>query len=255
MTRRERLEAKAAKREAWAQSRKAKAESAFKAADNTPLPPFGEPIKIGHHSEKRHRAALEKVHSKITQGFDHSRMAKHHESKAAGLQSQLDSSIYSDDPDAIEALEAKIAALEEKQTRSKNINAVLRKASRTGEDKAAALIAAGFTESEAKLYSTPDCMGCIGVPSYSLQNNNANIRRCRQRIEQIKAQQRRTAEAESSGGISIRRGETWCSITFAEKPSREVLSALKASGFRWGSGSWSGPIEKIPESVKALLPA
>ena len=47
--------------------------------------------------------------------------------RAGGIQRQLDTSIYSDDPDAIEALEAKIATLEEQRTRQKYINSVVRK--------------------------------------------------------------------------------------------------------------------------------
>lgn len=61
MTRRERLERKLERRQQWAESRERKAESARRASDAVLLPPGGEPIKIGHHSEKRHRAAIRKA--------------------------------------------------------------------------------------------------------------------------------------------------------------------------------------------------
>jgi hypothetical protein len=38
-------------------------------------------------------------------------------------------------------------------------------------------------------------------------------------------------------------------ITFAEKPERAVLDALKAAGFRWGNGSWVGRRDAIPAEV------
>lgn len=38
-------------------------------------------------------------------------------------------------------------------------------------------------------------------------------------------------------------------VTFAEKPDREILKQLKAAGFRWGGGSWSGRRDALPASV------
>jgi len=52
------LEAKAARKSDAADQAWARADAA-----GNPLPPGGEPIKIGHHSEQRHRNALEKAHT------------------------------------------------------------------------------------------------------------------------------------------------------------------------------------------------
>ena len=38
-------------------------------------------------------------------------------------------------------------------------------------------------------------------------------------------------------------------MTFAEKPERTILDALRAAGFRWGGGAWIGERAKLPEGV------
>ena len=58
----------------------------------------------------------------------------------------------------------------------------------------------------------------------------------------------------TAGGIVIEEigslGD-YARVTFAEKPEREILDALRAAGFSWGGGSWTGSKAKLPESVKA----
>lgn len=48
-------------------------------------------------------------------------------------------------------------------------------------------------------------------------------------------------------------GKEWAVITFAEKPEREVIDALKAAGFRWGAGSWAGYGDTLPAQVRAMV--
>ena len=38
-------------------------------------------------------------------------------------------------------------------------------------------------------------------------------------------------------------------VTFAEKPARTTLDALKAAGFTWGGGSWVGARAKLPAEI------
>ena len=80
MTRRERLEAKLEKREEWAEGRRADATRRFDTADKSvEMIPFGQPILVGHHSEKRHRAALKRHDNNMRAGCESLDMAKHHE--------------------------------------------------------------------------------------------------------------------------------------------------------------------------------
>jgi hypothetical protein len=250
MTRRERLENKLRKRQEWAESRQRDAdrcfEAAHKATENIPL---GQPILVGHHSENGHRAALARSDSNMAKGCESLAMAEHHEAKAGGIEHQLENSVFSDDGDAVEQLEARIAEREAKRERMKKINAAHK---RFVEDPAS-LDAADLTEAEKKAireYVPAYSWEPHPFPPYSFQNLGASIRRDKERIEDIKRRTVRAAKAEQAGGVVVEETGEWCRVTFAEKPDRSVLGALKAAGFHWGAGSWSGKTAQLPACVK-----
>lgn len=254
MTRRERLERKLDKRREWARKRRQKASGEFKKADAaTAGIPMGQPILVGHHSEKRHRAALKRQDTAMRNGCESMDMAEHHESKAAGLASQLDNTIFSDDPDAVEQLEAKIAGLESERQQNNAINKIVRSKPKNEltDEKIGKLLDLGLSEATARKLFEPDFAQRVGIPSYVNQNLGGNIRRCKQRLEEIKSRQASSQAAEENGGVIIEGGD-WVRVTFAEKPDREILTALKQAGFRWGRGSWSGKREDLPECVTEL---
>jgi hypothetical protein len=251
MTRRERLERKLELREEWAEGRQRKAGAAFntasKIADNIPL---GQPILIGHHSEKHARRDQERIQNAMRRGVESSNMAEYHESKAAGIQNQLDRSIFSDDPDALEALTARIQGLEAERERLKAINKEIRKGAGWSDR-----LNPPLTEDEkAMLLRGARYGGTDRIPAYYLTNLGANIRRLKERMKDIKVRQQRIEQAETNGGVSIVRNESanWCTVTFAEKPEREILDALRAAGYHWGGGSWNGYLDKLPEIVGNL---
>jgi len=261
MTRRERMEARLERRREWAESRKRKAEAGFnRAAVIADGIPMGQPILVGHHSEKRHRRDLTKIDAGMRSGVENSKMAEHHLSKANGIEHALDRSIFSDDPDAVEQLEAKITKLEAMADKMKRANAAFRKAK--GAPGWTSTL--GVSEEMAKSIEAEFAKLLVNCPwekhpypAYAMTNSRSNIRRLKQRIEEIGRRAKATAAAESSGGMTIRldevgSGKQWATITFAEKPEREILNALRSAGFRWGSGSWVGYEDVIPDSVRAF---
>lgn len=237
------------KRREWAAGRRSKSETSFErarvVADGIPL---GQPILVGHHSEKRHRKDVERIDNGMRNGVEHLRTAQYHESKAAGLEAQLDGSIFSDDPDALERLDARIAELERTRDAWKAENAAFRKGPATF---AACLqVSAEARSREIRARIMEGYSWCRQPhPTYSLTNLGANIRRLKERRAAIAERQRRTAAAEAApGGVTIEsRGGGYCRVTFAEKPEREVLTALREAGFRWGGGSWTGLQAKLPK--------
>lgn len=248
MTRRERLERKAELRREWADKRRDNATQRFQAAHAaTEMIPMGQPILVGHHSEKRHRAAIARSDANMRKGVESSNMASHHESKADGIETQLDRSVFSDDADAIEQLEVRIAEREAERDRWKAYNASCRKGkadlSLLSEDQQADI------QSYAKVWNMGPNAHC---PGYKLTNLGACIRKDKERIEIIKRRQQRAADAEAAGGVLITVHGDWCNVTFSEKPDRAILTALKAAGFCWGSASWSGYAAKLPDCVKQL---
>lgn len=250
MTRRERLEAKIEKREQWAEGRDKRAAGAFKRfttiADGIPL---GQPILVGHHSERHHRRDIARMDSALRDSSESSKMADHHRSKAAGLEAQLDGSIFSDDPDAVDALKARIAELEAKRERMKSINA----AHKAYLKKPAGLdMNVNLTEADkARIRNYQPAYSWEPHPfaPYQLSNLAGNIGRLRKRLVDVAARAVRQEKAEQAGMLIEGTGD-YIRVTFPEKPAREVLTALREAGFRWGGGSWTGRRDALPEIVK-----
>ena len=148
--------------------------------------------------------------------------------------------ISSDDPQAVEKLEAKLATLEKHQEMMKAANAAIRmKDPAKGDAKLAEL---GYTPEDIAKLRAPDFCGRIGYPAYGLQNNNANIRRIRGRIAELKKRTESTPEGwEFDGGrVVVNTAENRLQIIFDGKPNADVRTELKGEGFRWApsQGAW-----------------
>jgi len=148
--------------------------------------------------------------------------------------------ISSDDPQAVEKLEAKLAALEKHQEMMKAANAAIRmKDPAKGDAKLAEL---GYTPEDIAKLREPDFCGRIGYPAYELQNNNANIRRIRGRIAELKKRTENTPEGwEFDGGrVVVNTTENRLQVIFDGKPDADVRTELKGEGFRWApsQGAW-----------------
>ena len=246
MTTRERKEAKLEKRLDWAASRDAKSAAAFDRArtiaDGIPL---GQPILVSHHSERHARADQARIEGGMARGVESMKMAEVHRSKAAGIEHQLETSIYSDDPDAVGQIRAKIAGLEAKRDRMKLVNKLFK----NGDAAGLAAIGLDLDRIKAKLAAAGPYWGDKPHLPYELQNLGGNISRLKERIKAIEAAEHRSTLAEASSGGVLIEGETWVRVTFAEKPELATLDALKAAGFRWSAGSWIGEREKLPAGI------
>lgn len=71
--------------------------------------PFGQPILIGHHSEKADRSYRARALSKFEKGIELSKVAKYHEEKAQRLENPY--AISSDDPEAVTKLKEKLTGI------------------------------------------------------------------------------------------------------------------------------------------------
>lgn len=89
------------------------------------LIPPGQPILVGHHSERHHRRDLDKIDRNMRKSIEAGEKAAYYSSRAANAASNH--AISSDDPDAVEKLEAKLAKLQAQQERDKAMNAWYRK--------------------------------------------------------------------------------------------------------------------------------
>jgi len=196
--------------------------------------PFGQPILVGHHSEGKDRRYRERIQTNIRKGLDA-------QGKATDLRRRADAAennrtIFSDDPDATEKLEARVVRLEQRQEMMKKANRLVRKEDR---DELAEM---GFSETVITGLLTPDLCGRVGFPSYMLTNNNANIRRMKKRIAHIAAHADDETTEIEIGPVRIVDDvdANRLQIFFPDKPATEIRTALKRAGFRWAPsiGAW-----------------
>ena len=170
--------------------------------------------------------------------------------------------IYSDDSQAVEKLEARIASLERTQERMKSANAIIRRKISDAEKARLLQTELALNDDEVREIMTPDYMGRIGFPSYALQNNNQNIHRLRGRLDHLRKMrvliERRKADLESgkevgivfNGGKIIDNVEAnRIQILFDEKPDAGIRTELKRAGFRWAPSNSAWQAFRNPRSM------
>lgn len=154
--------------------------------------------------------------------------------------------IRSDDVNAVELLKEKIARLEAEQARMKSVNAYYRK-NKTLDG------CAELTDRERECIKASWENGWyreVPYPPYELTNNNANIRRLKDRVRSIETEQLRRECADMRGddgseehdGYKVieNREANRIQFVFEGKPEEAVRATLKAWGFKWApsQGAW-----------------
>lgn len=192
----------------------------------------GQPILVGHHSERGHRNLNAKIDRDMVKAFKLSDKADHYERRAEMVGT---GGISSDDPEALDKLRAQLKELQAEQERMKKTNALLKKKNFDG------LAAMGWTPGQLDHLKQSN-YGRFGFPSYKLTNNNANMRRITQRIATLEAARARTDKEEVGNGYTYREdiGENRVMFEFPSKPAEDVRATLKRHGFKWSPdrGAW-----------------
>lgn len=171
--------------------------------------------------------------------------------------------IKTSDANALDRLQAELAQLEALQTRMKAINAAHKKFKKTPES----LDKSELSESDKKIvreYVPPYSWEPHPFAPYQLSNNNANVRRVKERIAAVsqlreKAEQGDTEETVGACRIVQAFGGNRVRVYFPGKPSEAIRSDLKSHGFRWSprEGAWqrhlsSGAIEHAQRICRLL---
>lgn len=253
----ERQEAKRERYEARAAKAEREAEARFNShANETLRGMMGEPIKVGHHSEGRHRRLIDRAWKDMEKGAEAMDRAKHYQRKAAAVGR---GGISSDDPDAVDKLREKMAGLEARQAAMKAGNRAWTKAGKPMPNEVEKwgpiFEAAGIPEQQ-----QADILRSLGIvwqgrpwPSYALANNNANIRRVKERISALESAIDRESSEEEVAGVTVERDadENRIRLHFPGKPDQETRTRLKRFGFRWSryNSAWQRHLNNAGEGA------
>ena len=148
--------------------------------------------------------------------------------------------ISADDPQAVAKLEAKLVKLEAAQETMKGVNAYYRKHGTL--EGCTLLKPEQIKELQEGMAQSWHLEKNKPFQSFELSNNNAEIRRIRGRIEQLKQHEDKSFVGwEFDGGrVEANKTDNRLQIFFDEKPDDAARAELKANGFKWApsAGAW-----------------
>lgn len=184
-TYRERREARAERLRQWAAKRETRAEQAAASVDTlTSLIPLGQPILLGHHSQRRAERDRDRIVNGTRRVVEHSTKARDFTSRAENIEAAAEHAIYSDDADAITRLKERIAGLESERSTIKAYNAACRKG--TADPATLPANLARELASSIRVWGDVQCPGGR-FPSYTLRNLSGNINRNKRRLAALTA--------------------------------------------------------------------
>lgn len=134
---------------------------------------------------------------------------------------------------------------ENNQIMMKKVNAIIR-----GKNPLQELIELGYTQAQAEGFLQPDFIGRVGFPSYALTNNNANIRRLRDRVDYLTKKVERREKNEDKpqdfpgGQYIINSAADRLQFVFEAKPGPDVIARFKREGWKWSptAAAWQRKI-------------
>jgi hypothetical protein len=229
--RRERFEGRSAAAAAESQQRSQAARKIMSAI------PMGQPILVGHHSEQRHRSDLNKVDNNMRKSWEAQEKANYYAGRAESVGTGGISSV---DPDAKFKVYEKLSTLEEARERMKLANHIYNSHSNEA-DRLAAYKEAGFSDKLIGIIQRNSGGNKEPFYNYQISNNNAEIRRLKQRLEDLsKSASTEGQSIESNTLYDLKQEDGRYQFKFDGKPSDEVRSILKSHGFKWSPsrGTW-----------------
>ena len=207
--------------------------------------PLGQPILIGHHSEGRHRRLLKRIDAAYRRASEADEKAGYYQNRAEAAENN--NSISGDDAEAINRYKEKLERLIAAQEKMKAI----KKAWKKGKE---ALYALGLTDEEIEQFrSKSPAYYKDPFPPFVLGNNNAEIRRVKQKIEELERLDKMEAEsAEFPGGeMRINLEINRIQIVFDNIPEPEIRKLLKSNGFKWAPSEKAWQRQRTLNAVNA----
>ena len=160
----------------------------------------GQPILVGHHSEKRHRRLIERANNDVRKSIELDKKSNYYKNRAESARNSK--VIYNDDPNAIAKLKEKLERLENQR------NSIKAREHQTWE---------------------------LTNISANIRETKLRIKRL-ENIETLTFQETQFNGGKAIHNKDINRIQ----LLFDEKPSEDIRKELKSNGFHWSSreGAW-----------------
>lgn len=184
----------------------------------------GQPILIGHYSEKRHRKLLEKSDNVMRQSIETNKKAQYYKQKAAGVGK---GGISSDDEQALDKLSVKLDDLKKYQELMKLANKQYKKG---GWNAVTCLTEKEIAELQLMHQRHPYH---TKLYTFELSNNLANIKATQKRIDELNRLKQIDGCNESYDHFNYSIDDNRIQFIFDEKPADEVRNLLKRYTFKW----------------------
>lgn len=213
--------------------------------------PFGQPILVGHHSEKRHRAVLSRSHNLMDRACNLAKTADYYDNKAEKIGN---SGISSDDPDAVLKLNDKVVMLKKAHQMMLSANKIVRNKASSDDEKKEKLFCLGYSEKMVIEIMSTD-YSRQGFASYQLSLSNKAIKTAEERIAAInKAKTLNTDEQEFKGfTVQCDTEDNRIVIRFPDKPDDAVRALLKRNAFKYSRSRNHAWVRKItPNALSGL---
>jgi len=145
---------------------------------------------------------------------------------------------------ALEILQKRLKARQKNHEMMLAANKIIR-TKKSDAEKVELLVKEGWTEEQANKLLLPDWAGRKGYASFNLTNNNAEIKRLKDRIAQeeklnVKRDQGNKKIEFAKGDVIENYDENRLQIIFPGKPDEATRAKLKRNGFKWApsQGAW-----------------
>lgn len=176
----------------------------------------GQPIIIGHHSEKKHRRLLDRAHNDIRKSIEEDEKSKYYKDRAKKVENSK--VIYADDPNALEKLKNKLEYLEHERS----------------------LIKADENHTSWQLQN-------IGATIRETKRRISKL----EKLEEIEFEDKEFAGGKIIHNKDINRIQ----ILFDSIPDEDIRSELKHRGFHWSrkEGAWQREFNEQTIKVTNIL--
>ena len=193
--------------------------------------PSGQPILVGHHSEKRHRRALECSWNALGKSVELERKADYYAAKAEAAEHNR--AIYAEDDDAVENLTARVAALESLQERMKAANRIIKNLKQTQEEKIEALCRLGFERRNAEELFVPNFDRSVSA-DFLRSEQRGQYPAAEKRLESVARLKSTPTKEYTIGEVRIVENTeaNRLQVFFPEKPSEEVRKSKPTAAGR-----------------------